>query len=164
MDADSCFDPKAHPSALQIFQALGINSQALEAMLTKIQEMKFLLHTAYGNSKNLANSKIELKTQGLCQGSGAVDAGWAAVSICIIHAHKRKGHGATFLCPISDLKSNIGGVIYVDDTDIIHFWMDKTEDVTDAHFHLQSSITNWGKLLTALIGSLKPEKFFFHLI
>ncbi len=85
-------------------------------------------------------------------------AGWAAVSICIIRAHKRKGHGATFLCPNSELKSNIASVIYVDDTDIIHFQMDKTEDVTDAHFHLQSSINNWVKLLIATGGFLKPAK------
>ena len=42
--------------------------------------------------------------------------------------------------------------------------MDKTEDVTDAHFHLQSSINNWGKLLIATGVSLKPAKCFFHLI
>ena len=68
------------------------------------------------------------------------------------------------MCPISELKTNISGVIYVDDTDIIHFRMDKTEDVADAHFHLQSSINNWGKLMIATGGSLKPEKCFFYLI
>jgi len=68
------------------------------------------------------------------------------------------------LCPISELKTNIAGVIYVDNTDIIHFQMDKTEDVADAHFHLQSSINNWGKLLIATGGSLKPEKCFFYLV
>ena len=68
------------------------------------------------------------------------------------------------MCPISELKINISGVIYLDDTGIIHFRMNKTEDVTDAHFHLQSSITNWGKLLIATGGSLKPAKFFFHLL
>ena len=52
----------------------------------------------------------------------------------------------------------------MDDTDIIHFRMDKSKDVTDAHFYLQSSITNWGKLLIATGGSLKPSKCFFHLI
>ena len=129
-----------------------MNSKASEAMLTTIQEMKFFLRTAYGDSKNFANSKIELKTQGSCQESGAAGAGWAAVFICIIQAHKQKGHGATFMCPISDLKSNIARIIYVDDTDIIHFWMDNSEDVTDAHFYLQSSITNWGKLLIAMGG------------
>ena len=132
VDTDGCFDRIAHPIASLIFQALGVNSQASEALLTTIQEIKFFLRTAYGDSKNFVNSKIELKTQGLCQGSGAAGAGWVAVSICIIRAHKRKGHGATFLCPISDLRTDIAGVIYVDDTDIIHFLMDKTKDVTDA--------------------------------
>ena len=41
--------------------------------------------------------------------------------------------------------------------------MDKSKDVIDVHFLLQSSITNWGKLLIATGGSLKPAKFFFHL-
>jgi hypothetical protein len=53
---------------------------------------------------------------------------------------------------------------YVDDTDIIHFRMDKTEEVIDAQFHLQESITNCGKLLIATGGSLKPAKCFFQLI
>jgi len=125
VDADSCFGRIAHLIALLIFRALGVNSQASEAMLTTIQEMKFFLRTAYSNSKHYANSRIELKTQGLCQGSGAAGAGWAAVTICIIRAHKQKGCGATFLCPISDLKSNIAGVIYVDDTGIILYGQDQ---------------------------------------
>ena len=61
MDADSCFDRIAHPIASLIFQALSVNSQASEAMLTTIQEMKFFLRTAYGDSKNFTNSKIKLK-------------------------------------------------------------------------------------------------------
>jgi hypothetical protein len=164
VDADSCFDRLVHPIASLIFQVLAVNSQALKAMLSTIQEMKIFLRNAYGNSKNFANSEIELKTQGLCQGSGAAGARWAAVSICIIQAHKRKGHGETFVFPISELKTNIAGVIYVDDKDIIDFKTDKTEDAADALFHLQSSINNWGKLLIATGGSLKPEKCFFYLI
>jgi hypothetical protein len=117
VDAENCFDRIAHPIASLIFQALGVLSQAPEAMLTTIQEMKLFLRTAYGYSKDFANSKIEIKTQGLCQENGAAPAGWAVVSICIIKAHKRKGHGATFLCPISDLKHHIAGVIYVNNTD-----------------------------------------------
>jgi hypothetical protein len=35
VDADSCFDRIAHPIASLIFQALGVNSQASEAMLTR---------------------------------------------------------------------------------------------------------------------------------
>lgn len=72
-------------------------------MLKTIQEMKFFLRTAFGDSKTAAGSTIEIKTEGLCQGNGAAPAGWTVVSIAILNAHKHKGHGATFLCPISQV-------------------------------------------------------------
>ena len=54
-------------------------------------------------------------------------AGWAVISITILNAHKRKGHGAKFLCPISMVWSDLAAVLY--DTDVIHlFDMRKEED------------------------------------
>ncbi len=55
-------------------------------------------------------------------------------------------------------------MIYVDDTDLIHFWMEETEDALDAFFGIQEAITNWGKLLLASGSALKPSKCFPHLI
>jgi hypothetical protein len=69
-----------------------------------------------------------------------------------------------FTCPITKLKSHIAGIIYVDDTDLIHFRMDEDQDKEEAFLHLQEAITNWGKLLLATGGALKPVKCFFHLI
>ena len=77
------------------------------------------------------------------------------VSICLINAHKKKGHGGHFLCPITKLKSHFAGVIYVDDTDFIHFCMDRYEDTTDSFLGLQEAIVNWGKLLLASGGGTK---------
>jgi hypothetical protein len=133
-------------------------------MLTTIQEMKFFLRTRFGDSTNFATSSLEIKTQDLCQGNGATPAGWAVVSICIITAHKKKGHGAHFLGPITKLRSHIAGVIYVDDTDLIHFHMDESEDALDTFYGIQEAIINWGKLLLASGGALKPAKCFCHLI
>ena len=62
-------------------------------MLTAIEEMKYFLQTAYGESKNFAGSTIKLKLQGLCQGSSAAPVEWAVMSTTILYAHKRKGHG-----------------------------------------------------------------------
>ena len=147
-----------------VFQALGVPSTATDTMLKTIQEMKFFLRTGYGDSKNCANSRIEMRTQGLCQGNGAAGAGWAVVNITIISAHKKKGHGVHFLCPITKLKSHIAGVIFVDDTDLMHFRMDRIEDELEVLYHLQESITNWGKLLIASGGALKPIKCFYYII
>ena len=124
-------------------------------MLTTIQEMKFFLRTGFGDSMDFASSQFEIKTQGLCQGNGASPAGWTVVSIRLINAHKKKGHGGHFLCPITKLKSRFAGVIYVDDTDLIHFRMDRYEDTTDSFLGLQEAIVNWGKLLLASGGGTK---------
>ena len=42
--------------------------------------------------------------------------------------------------------------------------MERNESVLDVHVALQRSIENWGKLLIATGGSLKPDKCFFHLM
>jgi hypothetical protein len=91
-------------------------------------------------------------------------AGWAVVSICIISAHKKKGHGAHFTCPITKLKNHIAGIIYIDSTDLVFFKMEEDQGKEDLFLCLQEAITNWGKLLLASGGALKPIKCFFHLI
>jgi len=164
VDADNCYDRIAHAIASLVFQAFGVPLSASEAMLTTIQEMKFFLRTGFGDSADFAGSSLSIKTQGLCQGNGASPAGWAVVSICILGAHKKKGHGAHFTCPITKLKSHIAGIIYVDDTDLVHFRMEEDQDKYESFFNLQEAITNWGKLLLATGGALKPAKCFFHLI
>ena len=102
VDADNCFDRVAHTVASLIFQAFGVLEGSCAAMLTMIQEMQFFLRTAFGESKSAVGFRIEIKTQGLCQGNGAAPAGWAVVSIVILRVHARKGHGATFRCPVSN--------------------------------------------------------------
>ena len=115
VDADNYYNRIAHAMASLVFQAFGVPSTAAESMLTTIQEMKFFLHMGFGELTEFDSSKFKIKTQGLRQGNGASTAGWAVVSICIINAHKKKGHGTHFVCPITKLKSHIAGVIYVDD-------------------------------------------------
>jgi len=100
-----------------------------------------------------AQSTVEVRTQGLCQGNSAAPAGWAVISIAIIGAHKKKGHGAHFLCPISELKTDLVAILYVDDTDIIHLDMSKDDSVADTHAALQASVMSWGNLLIATGGA-----------
>ena len=133
-------------------------------MLTAIQEMRFFLRTAFGDSDRAVGAKVQLKTQGLMQGNGASPAGWAVVLIAIIKAHKEEGHGATFLCPITKYEHDAVGILYVDDTDLIHLNLSEEECVEGAHEALQSSVYSWSDLLIASGGSLKPEKCFFYLI
>jgi hypothetical protein len=133
-------------------------------MLETIQEMKFFLRTAYGDSKTFAGSSIKVKTQGLGQGNGAAPAGWGVISIVILQAHGKKGHGAQFLVPLSLVRSSLSAIIYVDNTDLLHINMDREESIVDVHAAIQRAIVNWGRLLIATGGTLKPDKCFYHLI
>ena len=133
-------------------------------MLESIQEMIFFLQTAYGDSKTFAGSSIEIKSQGLGQGNGAAPAGWCVISIVILRAHKAKGHGAQFIAPMSLVRSSLLAIFYVDNTDLLHINMDVEEKIFDVHAAIQRAIENWGRLLIATGGTLKPEKCFYQLI
>ena len=133
-------------------------------MLTAIEEMKYFLCTAYGDSKEYVGSTIEVKFQGICQGNGAAPAGWAVISITIMDAHKKKGHGCPFLCPITRMEGHLAEILLLDDTDFIHIDMDQDQLVHESHTAIQDSIVNWGKLLISTGGSLKSIKLFYHMI
>ncbi len=162
VDADNCYDRIAHAIASLVFQAFGVRLSASEAMLTTIQEMKIFLCTGFGDSMNFASLTLSIKTQGLCQGNGASPAGWAVVSICIISAHKKKGHGAHFTCPITKLKSHIAGIIYVDDTDLVHFRMDEDQGKDEAFLTCRSrgSSPRFAKISNAMFDPKKCSDMF----
>jgi hypothetical protein len=104
VDALNCYDWIAHTMASLVLQMFGVPSLAVELMLGTIENMKFFLWMEFGNSTSFAGGGISIKTQGMCRGNGAAPAGWALISICILNAHGKKGHGAKFVCPITKLE------------------------------------------------------------
>ena len=58
----------------------------------------------------------------------------------------------------------MSAILFVDDTDVIHFNMEKNETALEAHAHLQESVESWGNLLMTSGGALKPVKCFYYLI
>ena len=90
------------------------------------------MRTACGDSKKFSGSKIRAKCQGLCQGNGAAPAGWVVISIVILGAHKMKGHGAKFVCPVTLAKGELSAILFVDDTDVIHLDTEKNETALEA--------------------------------
>ena len=123
MDAANCYDVVTHVIVPLTFQVVGVPEEAVQSMLSIIEEMKYFLRTAYGDSTNFSDSKLRVKFQGLSQGNGAALAGWSVISITILGAHKRKGHGAHFICPISQRTGHLSAILFVDDTDLIHIDM-----------------------------------------
>jgi hypothetical protein len=114
VDANNCYDWIAHPMASMVFQAFGVPTGPIRPMLTMLQEMRFFLWTGYGDSTgfvggNKGFSITAVKNQGIGQGNSASPAAWTAVSIPMISAHKRKGHGAHLVMPISNQPCHLGG-------------------------------------------------------
>jgi hypothetical protein len=129
-------------------------------MLTTIQDMQFYLQTGYGDSEDYAKGMITgeddpIKPQDMCQGNDASPVAWAVTTIPMIRAHRKKGHGAFFISPISGLKCQLIEGLFVDDMDLIHVNMNEHEDFHSAHNKLQDVIQNWGQLLIAMGRALK---------
>ncbi len=140
VDASNCYNQIAHAMASLIFQSFKVEDMAVAAMLETIQEMKFILRAAYGDSKDFASSIVEIKMQGLGQGNGAYLAGWCVISIMILQAHGAKGHGAQFLALISHMRQSLSAILYVDDMDLLHLNMECNKLVQDVHVALQRFI------------------------
>jgi hypothetical protein len=126
--------------------------------------MKFFLQTGFGDSKDFASAEGSIKTQSMCQSNGAAPAGWTVDSIVMIQAHKQKGHGIHFRCPKTNKTIYLAGTLFVDDTNLEHLDLIKMELISASHKALQDSILNWGRLLLATGGALKPAKCFYHMI
>ena len=106
-------------------------------MLSTIKEMKYYLRTAYGDYNNYRGHKISVKFQGLCQGNGAAPSGWAVISITILNAHKKKGRGGKFVCPILQRTGHLEAIFFVDNNDLIHIDMDQDQTAAEAHEDLR---------------------------
>ena len=59
---------------------------------------------------------------------------------------------------------SLSAILYIDDMDLLHINMDAEESIVEVHTAIQRAIENWGHLLIATGGILKPEKCFYHLI
>jgi hypothetical protein len=164
VDAANCFDRIAHAMASLIFQAFGVPLTAVETMLGAIENMKFFLRAGFGDWTLFGGGGISLKTQRLTQGNGASPAGWAVIGICILGAHSKKGHGAKFYCPITNLQHHLLAILNVDNTDLLHIDLTKDESMDKVQDAIQNSINSWRNLLIATGGVLQPGKCFYSII
>jgi hypothetical protein len=70
----------------------------------------------------------------------------------------------TLLLPFLDITGHIVGGLFVDDTNLVHVDMQAVETILEAHSRLQELVINWGHLLIAMGGALKPGKCSYYLI
>ena len=58
MDAANYYNSVAHTIAALTFRAFGVPKEAVQAVLKTVEEMKYFLRTAYGDSKRFRGSKM----------------------------------------------------------------------------------------------------------
>ena len=76
----------------------------------------------------------------------------------MIRAHKKKGHGAHFVTPISKTSFHLAGGLFVDDTDLFHLDMRKVETAAEAQACLQEAVISWGNLLNPPRGCTEASE------
>ena len=55
-------------------------------------------------------------------------------------------------------------ILYVDDSDILHVASSPTTSEEDFLASVQTATTDWGKLVQATRGYLKPSKYFWYML
>ncbi len=130
-------------------------------MLTAIKEIKFFLCTAFGDSPNFDSGEIHCKMQSICKGNGTSLVAWGMVGITIINAHNCRHNGVTFLCSMSALQIHAAGVLFIDDTDLMH--MDMTFPMPYGSSHINNGInTQLGSLADSYrMSSQTRDKFIY---
>lgn len=134
-------------------------------MLTTMQMMQYFVKSGFGISdKACFGGTPDSPLAGLGQGSGAAPIGMRNMVTLATNAYKRLGHGFNSKSSITERIFLLAAIIYVDDTDLIH-WGD-FYDISDDDFHqkIQLATNDWGRLVEATGGALKREKSFYYLL
>jgi hypothetical protein len=164
-DAKGCYDRIAHTVVNLALQRLGIPRPALQSMLETIQEMEHHIRTAFGTSTQAyGNDPEKPPPQGILQGSGAGQAGWASIVAVIVKAMKKKGFGYSVWTLIRQRAITLVCFAYVDDADLIHADEDRTTPTIQVLQRAQEALRLWEGLLHATGGALAPEKSYWYLV
>jgi hypothetical protein len=164
-DAKGCYDRIAHTVVNLALQRLGVPKPALQSMLETIQEMEHYIRTAFGTSSNAyGNDPGKPPPQGILQGSGAGQAGWASIVAVLVKAMKKEGFGYSVWTLIRQRAITLACFAYVDDADLIHAEADRKVPTQQVLQRAQEALKLWEELLHATGGALAPEKSFWYLI
>jgi hypothetical protein len=164
-DAKGCYDRIAHTVVNLALQRLGIPKPALQSMLATIQEMDHHIRTAFGDSvESYGNNPTQPPPQGILQGSGAGQAGWASIVAVMVKKMRDQGFGYKVWTLIRQRAIALVGFAFVDDTDLIHADHNRMKPTRQLIEEAQEALALWEGLLHATGGALAPEKSYWYLV
>jgi hypothetical protein len=164
-DAKGCYDRIAHTVVNLALQRLGVPKPALQSMLETIQEMEHYIRTAFGTSTEAyGNDSDKPPPQGILQGSGAGQAGWASIVSVLTNTMKKEGFGYSAWTLIRQRAITLACFAYVDDADLIHAENDRRRTTRQMMERAQEALKLWEGMLHATGGALAPEKSYWYLV
>jgi hypothetical protein len=153
-----CYDQAANPPTSIALQSWGIPKSAIQVLLSTMQTMQYVLKMSFGKSSDSYGGTTTSPNFGLGQGSGASPPGFLALSSLIINAYRQMGHGAKILSSFSCHLFHLTVVMYVDDTNLLHWPKLSSTNPDDLIAHVQNATTDYGHLAITLSGILKKMK------
>ncbi len=157
-DFGDCYDRAAHAPTSIALQSWGIPMSAIRVLLTSMQTMQYILKTGVGESTESFGGTTEEPNSGLGQGSGASPPAFMALSSLIVNAYQRLGHGARICSLYMACLFVLAAVMYVDNTDILHWPCSVHTSTKELIEYVQGATTDWGNLAQASGGILKAGK------
>ena len=157
-DFGDCYDRTAHGPKSIALQAWGIPKEAVRLLLHCIQLMNYCLKTGFGESERRFGGTPSDRLAGSCQGSGSAPAAWSAISALIVNAYKEMGYGAKMVTPYTARLFVLAAVLYVDDTDMLHWADNRLATDEELLAQAQDEVDAWAHLAQATGAILKQEK------
>jgi hypothetical protein len=157
-DFGDCFNEAAHPPTSIALQCWGIPKTAIQVLSTTIQTMQYVLKTGFGESSDSYGRTSIAPNSGLGQGSGALPPGFLALSSLIVNAYRRTGHGAKVLSLYTRQLFHLTAVMYVDDTNLLHWPGASDIDCDKLIEAIQHATTDYGRLTIASGGDSETDQ------
>ena len=112
----------------------------------------------FGESTERYGSSANSPISGLGQGSGASPPAFMSLSSLIVNAYRRLGHGAQIRSSYVAQLFWLGAMMYVDNTNLLHWPESSATDPEELIAHNQTATTDYGQLAQASGGILKTKK------
>jgi hypothetical protein len=103
-------------------QSYGVPQPAINVLLKTTETMRFYLHTGFGKSKTSYGGTHEKWFAGYGQGNAAAGPGLTFMSLLIVNVYLCDGFGAWIYSSYYKQLLLLVAVMYVDDTDLIHWF------------------------------------------
>jgi hypothetical protein len=138
-----CYDQAAHPPTSIALQSCGIPKSAIRVSLMTMQTMQCFLKMGFGELTNSYGSTSVSPNSGLGQGSGASPPGFLVLSSLIINVYCCMGHGAKIRSSYALRLFHLTAVMYVDDTNLLHWPESSTTETNKLVAHVQRATTDY---------------------